>query len=191
MFCLLDVILEYGSYLADHGLSHPNSCQNIAEVEVCQVRTWQRKRGLSYRKLTLRKCLLLSPKSSATITSRLKTQNLISLLNFLLKSELMLCEQTNLQFYLCRIIHPKSAGSVSTLLVIQMFFSAGIVLTVHQSAAAPWGASWVTCLTSTALTPQWAEAHNIFMMPTQALSGWVCLSEECLWTFLVFLQRPC
>lgn len=65
------------------------------------------------------------------------------------------------------------------------------VLTVQQSAAAPWGVSSVTCLTSTALTPQWAEAHNIFMMPTQALSGWMCLSEERLWTFLVFLQGPC
>lgn len=86
---------------------------------------------------------------------------------------------------------PRVCSDISVLVVIQMFLSSGIVLTVHQSAAAPWGVSWVTCLMSTALTPQWAEAHNIFMMPTQPLSGWMCLSEECLWTFLVFLQGPC
>lgn len=169
MFCLLDVILEYGSYLADHGLSHPNSCQNIAEVEVCQVRNWQRKRGPSNRKPALTKCLPLSPKSSATITSHLNSQNLLP--NFVLQSELMLCKQTDLQIRFHGIVRPAFAGRVSALLVIQTFFSAGVVLTVHQSAAAPRGVSSVTCLTSTALTPQWAEAHNIFMMPTQALSG--------------------
>lgn len=182
-FCLLDVILEYGSYLADHGLSHPNSCQNVAEVKVRHVRTWQRKKGPSNRKVLLQNV----SKPSTAIISHLKSQNLILLQSFLLTSELTLCKQADLQICLCRTVHPESAGCVSTLLVIQMFFSAGIVLTVQHSAAAPWGVSLVTCLTSTALTPRWAEAHNIFMMPTQALSGWMCLSGEFLWTFPAFL----
>lgn len=164
-----------------------HSCQNIAEVKVCQVRTWQKKRGPSNRKVLLQNI----SKPSATITSHLKNKNLILLPNFLLTSDFTLCKQADLQICLCRTVHPESAGCVSTLLVIQMFFSAGIVLTVQHSAAAPWGVSLVTCLTSTALTPRWAEAHNIFMMPTQALSGWMCLSGECLWTFSVFLQGPC
>lgn len=50
-----------------------------------------------------------------------------------------------------------------------------------------WGMSTsVTCLKSTAPAPQLAEAHKVFMMPTQTLSGWMCLTEECLWPSLSF-----